>query len=447
MYVRDVCGGDSSKIVYTGFSYFVFSEDKEELGEAVAVVKTTLNNLEFDAQQVLHTTGIRWAQALPLNFSQKIADGLCSEAIMPATSASCLLPIYGDSIGNVDRKSERTGAVFLTRRGAAYNFDPFQSNTNKNGIIFAESGAGKSFLSQYLIVNALAEGTKTFLFDNGRSAEKFCQSVDGEFIEFTIANAKNTSLNPFTGLTQDDFGEQLETITELILKMAYYNEPVGPGARIALGAAVRSAGGDTPHRSSIATVIEALQNTMDNVISTATQSEVIRATADLIPRLNDFMSAPTRGPFFEGQSNLDPKNDFTVFELSSLDGDPHLKQCVLFFVMNTIMNRVKKQEGRKLIVLDEAWQLLKDEGAAASIESMYRKIRKDNGSVWVITQSIADVAGNASGQVILGQSQWKLIMQQKHEVINKAIEDGLITEFTNDPYFIKQIKDIQISNH
>jgi len=442
LYVREMCGDESSKIVYTAFTYFLFSEDDEQLDEAVTAVKTKLDNLNFDSQRVRYTTGVRWAQALPLNFSSKIADALCSEVIMPAQSAACLLPIYGDSIGNASRQSNHTGAAFITRRGSAYNFDCFNSKTNKNGIIFAESGAGKSFVTQYLITNALAEGTKTFLFDNGKSAEKFCNSVKGEFIQFSLENARNTSLNPFSGLTQEEFGEQLETITELILKMAYYNEPVGAGARIALGSAVRSAGGDTPSRGSIHKVIEALENAVNTATVGKTASEVMKATTDLIPRLNDFMSAPTRGPFFEGESNFNPQQAFTVFELSSLDGDPHLKQCVLFFVMNTIMNRVKKQSGRKLIMLDEAWQLLKDEGAAASIEAMYRKIRKDDGSVWVITQSIADVAGNASGQVILGQSQWKFIMQQKPEVIAKAIKDGLIVEFTDDAFFIRQLKDV-----
>lgn len=443
IYVREMCNDESSKIVYAAFTYFLFSEDDDELDEAVAVVKNILNNLDFDAQRVRYTTGVRWAQALPLNFSSKIADGLCSEVIMPAQSAACLLPIYGDAIGNANRDSKHTGSVFVTRRGSAFHFDPFISKTNKNGIIFAEAGAGKSFVTQYIISNALAEGTKTFLFDNGKSAEKFCKSVDGEFIQFSLENAHKTSLNPFSGLSQDDFGEQLETITELILKMAYYNEPIGPGARIALGSAVRSAGGDTPSRGSIQKVIEALENAVSSAPPSKTTSEVMRATTDLIPRLNDFMGAPTRGPFFEGESNFNPQQAFTVFELSSLDGDPHLKQCVLFFVMNTIMNRVKKQAGRKLIMLDEAWQLLKDEGAAASIEAMYRKIRKDDGSVWVITQSIADLAGNASGQVILGQSQWKCIMQQKPEVIEKAIKDGLIVEFTDDAFFIKQLKDVR----
>ena len=442
MYVREMCSDDASKIVYSSFTYFLFSEDDVELDEAVTAVKGTLNNLGFDAQRVSYTTGVRWAQALPLNFSTKIATGLCSEVIMPAQSAACLLPIYGDAIGNASRQSVKTGMAFITRRGSAFNFDPFISNGGKNGIIIAKTGAGKSFVMQYLIENSLAEGTKTFLFDNGKSSEKFCKSVDGEFIQFSLENARNTSLNPFSGLSQEEFGEQLETITELILKMAYYNEPVGAGAKIALGAAVRSAGGDTPSRGSIHKVIEALENAI-NSAPKGTTSEVMRATTDLIPRLNDFMSAPTRGPFFEGESSFNPQLPLTVFELSSLDGDPHLKQCVLFFVMNTIMNRVKKMDGRKLIILDEAWQLLEDEGAAAAIKAMYLKIRKDNGSVWVIAQDIAIVAANASGQIILGQSEWKWIMEQTPESIDNAIKKGLIVEFTDDAFFVKQLKDIK----
>jgi|GEM_PF-1966751 len=441
-----------NKYVFVNLTCFLFATELSQLDEASSNMKTTLNNLGFDARDVLINHGVRWANALPLNFSPSIAKKLDNEALMPATSAACLLPIYGDYCGNavlkagMDPINSKSGSVFLTRRGRAFYFDPFVSNTNKNGIIFAESGAGKSFVMQYMIANHLAEGATVFLFDNGKSAKKTCLALGGEFIEFAIEHGRESSINPFSGLTSMEFNEQSENICDLLIKMCYFQETIQAGAKIVMNEAVKSAFAQKQEDTEIENVVEALSNIVENYESKEfLEPESIQAARNLKVRLNAFIKSPTRGPFFKGQSNLNPKSAFTVIELSSLDGDLHLKQCVLFFVMNTIMNRIKSREGRKLIFLDEAWQLLKDETAASAVAGFFRKIRKDNGSIWVITQSLDDLSGNACGEVILGQSQWKLIMKQKPEVIDKNLKSGAISRFASDPYFVKSLKDIESS--
>lgn len=442
-YMAETCSDGTNKYTYVSLSMFLFSKSKPEVIAARSSIKTTLDNLLFDSRSVTDTVGVRFAQALPQNFSLKIADKLENEALMPASSAACLLPIFGDYQGNSDLDSDRTGSVFLTRRGSAYYYDLFRTNGNKNGILSAKSGVGKSFSTQYMITNALAEGTKVYLFDNGKSAKKFCEGAKGEFVEFDLDSGKKPSINPYTGLTEKEFDEQSETISALVLKMAYFNEPVEAGARIAVSESVKAAYGQKQGKADINTVIDSLQQIKEATSADAARSEVAIAAANLIPRLKNFVESPSRGPFFTGQSTLDPKNLFTVFELSALDGDEHLKQCVLFFVMNQLMRTVKKSTGRKLIILDEAWQLLKDEGAAAVMEGLYRKARKDGGSIWVITQSPRDLAGNPTGDVILSQSTWKLVMEQETEEIDKIIAEGVMTKFAGDAFFNKLIKDVK----
>ena len=442
-WIEQVSSDGVNKYVFVNFTCFLFSRNKKQLDTATSNFKTTLNNLGFDARDVLINHGVRWAQALPLNFAARIAAKLENEALMPATSAACLLPIYGDYCGNADPKGNATGSAFLTRRGRAYYFDPFISDTNKNGIIFAESGAGKSFVMQYMLANHLAEGATVFLFDNGKSAKKTCDALGGEFIEFDLERGRDTSINPFTGLSSQEFNEENESICDLLIKMCYFKEPIQPGSRIVMNEAVKSAFAQKQDLTEIENVVEALENIVENFDSRAApESEAIAAARNLRVRLNAFIKSPTRGPFFKGESNLNPKQAFTVIELSSLDGDQHLKQCVLFFVMNTIMNRIKTRAGRKILFLDEAWQILKDETAANAVEGIFRKIRKDNGSIWVITQALDDLVGNACGEVIMSQSHWKLIMKQKPEVIDKNLNSGAISRFVDDPFFIKSLKDI-----
>jgi conjugal transfer ATP-binding protein TraC len=111
--------------------------------------------------------------------------------------------------------------------------------------------------------------------------------------------------------------------------------------------------------------------------------------------------------------------------------------------MNTLLRQMKKYPGRKLKLMDEVKDLLEDDGAAAVMEAMYRKGRKDEASIWVITQSPRDLANNATGQVILSQSAWKLVMQQEPEEIDKIVAEGVMTKFAGDPFFNKLIKDVK----
>lgn len=442
-YLLQTCKDGTNKLTFTSVTAFVFSYDKAELAQARSDVKTTMNNLDFDARDVTDTTGVRFVQTLPLNYSTKIAEKLDSEVLVPASVAAKLMPIFGDYRGNASGSTDRMGSVYLTRRGSAFYLDPFLSNKNKNGVIAAAGGAGKSFKVQYMITNELASGTRVALFDNGKSSKKFCEGAGGDFIEFSLDTPTPPSLNPFTGLSEEDFLEQHPDITALILKAAYFNEPEEKGARIAVSEAVKAAYGQARGKADINTVIDALTTIKENTDDSKHRSEVQLAACNLIPRLRNFVDSPTRGGYFLGECNLAANNQFTVFEMSGLDGDEHLKQCVLFFVMNTIMRQMKKLDGRKLVMLDEAWQLLKDEGASAVMEGLYRKARKDEGSIWVITQSPRDLANNATGEVILSQSVWKLVMEQEAEEIDKIVAEGVMTKFAGDPYFNKLIKDVK----
>lgn len=442
-YMQKMCASEGDKFVYATTTAFLFGRTQKQVLQARSSLKDTLDKLGFDGRPVRDNVMVRWAQALPMNFAPGIAEKLSCEAIMPVSSGACLLPIYGDNLGNADLNSPNTGAVFLTRRGCPHYFDAFRSQSNKNGVLCARSGAGKSFALQYLVNSDLAEGTHVILFDNGRSSKKYALAVDGEFNEFA-ENRVKPSLNPFTGLSDDEFNEQHENITSLLLLMAYEEgEIVEPGARIALSEAVKAAHGQKSSDADIPTVISSLVTIEKSGAENTMRNQVVVAASNLVPRLRAFIESPSRGQYFRGEGTLNPTKQLTVFELGGLMGDNHLRKCVLFFVMNTLMTRIKNIPGRKKIYVDEASDLLKDEGPAAVMDGLYRKGRKDNVSVWVITQSPRDLAGSPAGQVILSQSAWKLIMAQEAEEVDKIVKEGILTQFANDPYFNKLIKDVE----
>jgi conjugal transfer ATP-binding protein TraC len=440
--IKKQCGDEENKFVYVSTTAFLFGKTKDEAIEAADSIKGTLNKLGFDARHVLDNALVRWAQALPLNFAPKIADLLACEGLMSAASACCLLPVYGDNLGNTDRNAPNTGAAFVTRRSQVHYFDLWRSNSNYNGLIAACPGSGKSVAAQYLVEVQLAEGTNVVYLDNGRSLKKFCHSVDGEYNEFGTSGFK-PSLNPFTGLTDDEFDEQTETITALFLLMSYEGEKPEVGSRIAMNEAVKAAWGQKGAEAEIPTVIAALQSIVNSGVESSIRTQVVQAAANLVPRLKAFIESPSRGQYFRGQGTLNPRKQFTVFELGGLGDDEHLKKCVLFFVLNLLLSRIKQIVGRKMIIVDEAHDLLKDPSAGDVMEGLYLKGRKEKVAMWVIVQSLIKLKEMHAGPVILNQSPWKLILGQFPEEIDEVIDKKILTAFKDDPYFHKAIRSVR----
>jgi conjugal transfer ATP-binding protein TraC len=441
--IQRQCAEGDNKFVYVSTTLFAYGRTAEQAVKAASAVKGTLDQLHFDGRQVVGNGVVRWAQMLPLNFSPRLANELASEALMSASAAGCLLPVYGDNLGNAGKGSTFTGAAFLTRRGSVHYFDPFVSDSNYCGTIAAMGGSGKSFLIQYLIETQLAEGTHVFALDNGRSLKKFCHAVGGEFNEFGGSNGFRPSLNPFTWLTDDEFDEQHETITALLLLMAYEDEPVAPGAKIALTEAVKAAWGQQQEECGIEDVVASLKITQASGMENSIRSDVVLAAGNLVPRLTAFIESPSRGQYFRGPGTLNPRQQFTVFELGSLGEDTHLRKCVLFFLMNLLITRIKKISGRKMILADEAHDLLEDENAAAVVEGVYRKGRKDRVAIWVVVQSLLKLAEHPAGLMIINQSAWKLILAQVHEEVEKVLAQKILSAFADDPYFCKMLKSVE----
>jgi conjugal transfer ATP-binding protein TraC len=441
--IKKQCSHDGNKFVYVSTTAFLFGRTREQALYAASSLKGTFDKLDFDGREVLDNALVRWAQILPLNFSPKIADKLKGETLMGAMAAGSLLPVFGDNLGNVTKNDSHTGAPYVTRRGSVHYFDQFVSDTHFSGLLAAEPGAGKSFWLQDFINSQLAMGRYVYLLDNGRSAKKYCISAGGEYNEFGGSDKFVPSLNPFSNLTDDEFSEQKEGITSLLMLMAFEGEEPEKGAKIAMSEAVTAAYEKNQGDADIPQVIESLKSIVDNNKETAKPDIVVRAAIDLVPRLNAFINNPNRGKYFAGKGTINPSKQLGVFEIGSLGDDEHLKKCVLFFVINTLLSRIKNTPGQKVIIADEAHDLIDDPTAGPALEGIYLKCRKDGGSIWIVVQSLLKLAESPAGATILNQSAWRLIMQQPPEEIDKVLDKGLISTFKDDPYFGRLIKSVK----
>ena len=123
-------------------------------------------------------------------------------------------------------------------------------------------------------------------------------------------------------------------------------------------------------------------------------------------QLGSFTSRSSYGRFFAGHNNANFKNDLTVLELDELQGRKHLRQVVLLQLISQIQREIflGERDRKKIVIIDEAWDLLKEGEVSVFMEHAYRKFRKYGGSAIIATQSVQDLYGNSVGKAISSNS-------------------------------------------
>jgi conjugal transfer ATP-binding protein TraC len=154
-------------------------------------------------------------------------------------------------------------------------------------------------------------------------------------------------------------------------------------------------------------------------VGEALACELTDMARDLATALAPYMVGGTYGRFFEGQASLDLDHDFTVFEMSDLATREELRSVVLsaiMFMTSQAMTRSPRSV-RKLLLIDEAWSMLKGGSMGEFVETYARTCRKYGGALATATQSLNDYYKSDGATAALENSDWMLILQQKSETI------------------------------
>ena len=154
-----------------------------------------------------------------------------------------------------------------------------------------------------------------------------------------------------------------------------------------------------------------------------------RRLRDIGEQLHAFTALGNYGRYFTGENTVDFKNRFTVLELDELQGRKHLRQIVLLQLIYRISREVYSgvRSRLKLVIVDEAWDLLKEGEVSVFIEHAYRKFRKYGGSIAIATQSINDLYENETGRAIAENSANMFLLGQTDEAIESVKRSGRLS--------------------
>jgi conjugal transfer ATP-binding protein TraC len=323
---------------------------------------------------------------------------------LSASHAVALMPVFGDWKG--------TGSPVLNlvgRTGQLMELSLFDSATNYNAVIAASSGAGKSFLANELLSTNLSVGGRCWVIDVGRSYANLCEALGGQFVAFTADS--NIVLNPFELI--HNWEEEADVIAALVTAMAAPTQPLGDYRTAGLKRVLRELWDTHGTAMNVDLIAQSLL---------ACEDERLR---DVGVQLFPFTSQGEYGRWFHGRNTMDFGAELVVLELEELKGRKHLQQVILLQLIFQIQQAMYlgERSRQKLVLIDEAWDLLTQGDVAKFIEHGYRRFRKYNGAAITVTQSLADLYANPTGRAIADNSAHTLLLAQPAHAIDQLKAD------------------------
>ena len=394
-----------AKPIRMTFSVLLFSDSRKAVERAAVSAQSYWDTMHFHLMEDYFITAPMFQNCLPLCAEKEAFFHLDRYKTMTTRELPVLLPVFGEWKG--------TGTfhvALISRNGQLMSLSLHDSDTNKNAVIAAESGSGKSFLLNEIIVSYLSEGAQVWVIDAGKSYKKLNEQLDGDFLQFD--EASKICLNPFELI--DDWKEDEDTISVLIAAMASEKEKLSD---------FQMAGLKQILKRLWETKGQAM--TVDDIAAECL-GHTEQRMHDIGQQLFSFTSKGGYGQYFHGHNTMRFENPFTVLELDELQGRTHLRQVVLMQLIFQIQREMYlgERNRKKIMIIDEAWDLIKSGPVSVFIEHGFRKFRKYGGSAIIATQSLNDLYENPVGRAIAENANMMLLLGQKPETIASIRDSG-----------------------
>jgi type IV secretory pathway VirB4 component len=291
-------------------------------------------------------------------------------------------------------------------------FDRF-SLENANSVLFARSGAGKSYAAKLEILRYLMEGTSVIIIDPENEYQYLANTIGGTFLKLSLSSQNH--INPFDlppALKGETPGDTIRTqILTLIGLCRIMFKGITPEEEALLEKAITE--------SYAARDITPQSDLSKTTVPTFTDLQVVLNNMDggrqLAQKLERF-TAGTFGGFLNNPSNISMSGELVVFSLRDLEAE--LRPIAMFVVLNYIWVSMRAELKKRILLVDEAWVLMQYEEGASFLFGIAKRCRKYYLGLMVITQDVADFMESKYGRPIVTNSAMQLLLKQSPATID-----------------------------
>ncbi len=411
--LRDRLQQAEEKLFNVGLYIAIYGKDEE-----------SLNKAENDIRGMLDS---RLVYLKPALFQQE--QGM--QSIFPTSSDHLLVHTKFNSsplssffpFTSFDLTSD-TGILYGINRhnSSLVLFDRF-SLTNYNSVTFATSGAGKSYGLKLEILRSLMFGTEVIVLDPEREYEYLAEATGGRF--FNISLSSDHHINPFDlppPQRDEDPGDILRShIIELIGLFRLMLGGLSPEEETVLDLAIQETyalkdiTGDTDFSEQEPPLLSDFEMVLAGM----------DGSSSLITRLQKYTSGTWSG-FMNMPTNVDINQKFVVFSLRDMEDE--LKTIAMYIITNFIWGSIRRRMVKRLMVIDEAWWMMKSEDTASFLFSLAKRGRKYYLGIATITQDVDDFLRSPYGVPMITNSSIQFLMKQSATAIDNLQKTFNLTD-------------------
>ncbi|PIS06381.1 MAG: conjugal transfer protein TraC [Candidatus Buchananbacteria bacterium CG10_big_fil_rev_8_21_14_0_10_33_19] len=392
----------------------VYGKSLEELDTSCENIENILGSTLVYSRRVFYQAEQGFNSTLPI-----ASDDLQILTNMNTSPAASSFPFVSSDL------TSDGGVLFGINRhnNSLILFDRF-SLQNANSVVFATSGAGKSYTIKLEVLRSLMFGTEVIIIDPEREYKHLCDAVGGTYIDVSLNS--ESKINPFD--LPRSIGEDAKA------------DDIIRGGVITVKGLIKLMIGDiTPEEDSI----------IDRALLETYAKKDITASADLTrvepPVMQDFqeilegmengenivlrLKKYTEGTFaglLNNPTNVQMNNKLVAFSVRDLEDE--LKPLAIYTIVNYVWNVVRSELKKRILVVDEAWWLMQREDSAKFIFALVKRCRKYYLGVTTITQDVNDFLTSPYGQAIVNNSSLQLLMKQSPAAVDLIQKTFLLTE-------------------
>ena len=397
------------------FSFYINipAPDLEELNRLTSQVKSTLLSLQIEGIHAALDTANGFVSSSPLGL-----DKLNVTRNMDTTSLATTFPLT-----SAELSSDKGVLYGINSQNESFIiFDRF-SLENSNMTIFATSGAGKSYFVKLEALRSLMLGTEIIVIDPESEYKALAEAVGGEFISFSFGSP--SKINPFD-LSQV-YDEKENSLGLKILSLHSLFKVI-MGSLTPIQEALLDRAIVMAYRGKGITQDPTTQKKEPPLMEDLYKALVGMETPDamdLAARLEKYVKGSFVG-IFDQQTNVDIKNPFTVFSVKDLQDT--LRPVAMFIILDYIWTMVKKDLKRRVLIVDEAWHMMRYADSAQFLWSVVKRARKYFLGLTTITQDVEDFLAQDIGKAIVTNSALRVLLKQSPAAIDKIGEVFYLSE-------------------
>lgn len=301
-------------------------------------------------------------------------------------------------------------------------FDRF-SLQNANSVVFATSGAGKSYAIKLEVLRSLMMGTDVIIIDPEKEYKHLSDAVGGTYINISLSS--DSKINPFDLPRKVDDMKPADIIRSAVItlkglmRLMLGNLTHQEDSIIDRALLETYAKKDITPSSDLSQVEPPQMSDFEEVLSGMEGGD------DLVLRLKKYTEGTFSG-LFNSPTNIDLDNQLITFSVRDLEDE--LRPIAIYTIVNYIWNIVRSELKKRILVIDEAWWLMQNEDSAKFIYALVKRCRKYYLGVTTITQDVNDFLRSPYGQAIVTNSSLQLLLKQSPASIDVVKKTFMLTE-------------------